>query len=428
MSRERASTGLTTRKLLIVMVGLPARGKSYIARKLARYLAWLGHRTRVFNVGSYRRAAFGNQPASFFDPQNPEGAAARAQAAEVALADACEFLANVGNVAIYDATNTTRDRRARIVERCGRDDYRVIFIESICDDPTLIDHNVRETKLGSPDYVDRDVDEAVADFRARISMYERAYEQIDARGDEDAFSFIKLIDLGKDVRLHRIDGYLAGRIVSFLVNTHVERRLVWLTRHGQSAANVKDRIGGDGPLTLKGEAYARNLTKFAEERSRALCDGAPITVWTSTLKRAMDTARHLPWPKVAWRALDEIDAGICDGLTYDDIKRTMPDEWAARARDKFHYRYPRGESYDDVIERLEPVIIELERQRCPVLIVSHNAVTRVLYGYLMDRIPEVVPWLDVPLHTVIELAPNVTGSDERRSKLGPPVDDPNVGG
>jgi hypothetical protein len=46
----------------------------------------------------------------------------------------------------------------------------------------------------------------------------------------------------------------------------------------------------------------------------------------------------------------------------------------------------------------------------------------------MDRIPEVCPWLEVPLHTVIELAPNVTGSDERRWKLGPPVEDPNVGG
>jgi broad specificity phosphatase PhoE/predicted kinase len=428
VSRERASTGLTTRKLLIVMVGLPARGKSYIARKLARYLAWLGHRTRVYNVGSYRRAAFGNQPATFFDPSNSDGAAARQQAAEEALTDACEFLAGSGNVAIYDATNTTRARRARIAERCGREELRVIFIESICDDPALIDHNVRETKLGSPDYVDRDVDEAVADFRARIAMYERAYEQIDQHGDEDAYSFIKLVNLGRDVRLHRIDGYLPGRLVSFLLNTHIHRRLIWLTRHGQSAANVRDRIGGDGPLTLRGEAYARSLAQFVEQRARMECDGAPVTVWTSTLKRATDTARHLPWPKVAWRALDEIDAGICDGLTYEDVKRTMPDEYAARARDKFHYRYPRGESYEDVIERLEPVIIELERQRHPLLIVSHNAVTRILYGYLMDRIPEVCPWLEVPLHSVIELAPNVTGSDERRWKLGPSVEDPNTGG
>lgn len=46
----------------------------------------------------------------------------------------------------------------------------------------------------------------------------------------------------------------------------------------------------------------------------------------------------------------------------------MPDEFEARKIDKLRYRYPRGESYEDVIRRVEPVIVELERQRKPVLI------------------------------------------------------------
>ena len=44
-------------KLVIVMVGLPARGKSYITKKIARYLNWLQHDTRIFNVGERRREA-----------------------------------------------------------------------------------------------------------------------------------------------------------------------------------------------------------------------------------------------------------------------------------------------------------------------------------------------------------------------------------
>src|ERR1700760_3659575 len=46
-------------KLVIVMVGLPARGKSYITKKLARYLNWLQHDTRIFNVGERRREVAG---------------------------------------------------------------------------------------------------------------------------------------------------------------------------------------------------------------------------------------------------------------------------------------------------------------------------------------------------------------------------------
>ncbi|KAJ5710664.1 hypothetical protein N7488_004820 [Penicillium malachiteum] len=49
-------------KLVIVMVGLPARGKSYITKKLARYLNWLQHDTQIFNVGERRRVAAGKSP------------------------------------------------------------------------------------------------------------------------------------------------------------------------------------------------------------------------------------------------------------------------------------------------------------------------------------------------------------------------------
>lgn len=31
---------------------------------------------------------------------------------------------------------------------------------------------------------------------------------------------------------------------------------------------------------------------------------------------------------------------------YAEVKEKMPEEFAARARDKYNYRYPRGESYD----------------------------------------------------------------------------------
>lgn len=37
---------LTNSPTLIVMVGLPARGKTYISKKLSRYLNWIGVPTK----------------------------------------------------------------------------------------------------------------------------------------------------------------------------------------------------------------------------------------------------------------------------------------------------------------------------------------------------------------------------------------------
>ena len=41
--------------VILITVGLPARGKSYISQKLLRSLTWLGYNVKVFNAGTFRR-------------------------------------------------------------------------------------------------------------------------------------------------------------------------------------------------------------------------------------------------------------------------------------------------------------------------------------------------------------------------------------
>lgn len=45
-----------------------------------------------------------------------------------------------------------------------------------------------------------------------------------------------------------------------------------------------------------------------------------LQVWTSTLQRTIQTASELPYPKLTWKSLDELDAGVCDGMTYEEIE------------------------------------------------------------------------------------------------------------
>jgi len=400
-------------KYVLAMVGLPARGKTYTARKLSVYLNWLGYPTRVFNVGERRRASLGARHThEFFDPANAEADRLRAEVAEEVLDEAVAWLQGDARVAIYDATNSTRERRRVIRERCETAGFEVVFIEVLNDDPAIVEANVRETKLSSPDYAGMDPDEAVRDFRTRIGHYERIYETL----ADDEGSYLKLIDRGRRVVMNEIDGYLPARLVSFLANLQVTNRPIWLTRHGESTYNLAGRIGGDAALSPGGEEFARRLAGYVRE-SFATANG--LELWTSTLERTVQTAAALGLESRQWRSLDEIDAGICDGMTYAEIEAQLPREFEARRRDKLRYRYPRGESYEDVIQRADRVIVDLERQRVPVLVVGHQAVLRVLYAYFVGLDPAETPHVSVPLHTVIQLTPGAYGCDEKRVALGP---------
>jgi len=202
------------------------------------------------------------------------------------------------------------------------------------------------------------------------------------------------------------------------MNLRINKDPIFITRHGESEYNVASKIGGDSSLTEKGHEYARALNKFLESQDEL--KDKRLAVWCSTLKRTVETVAELKHKDsaVQWRALTEIQVGICDSMTYEEIRQKYPDEFKNRARDKLNYRYPQGESYVDVITRLEPVIFELERIKGPVLLVGHRAVLRCLYAYFLDLPSEQIPYLEVPLHTVIKLVPGAYGCQERKVALG----------
>jgi broad specificity phosphatase PhoE/predicted kinase len=422
-------SGFAQKRLAIVMVGLPARGKSHIAKTLERYLNWLGFASAVWNVGNYRRMILGgSQRADFFDPNNEDGARARMELARECLNDMLNWFESGGVVGIYDATNSTVERRRTVRERLEASAVRVLFLESICTDDTIVQKNIAETKLRSPDYRGADPEVAVRDFTARIKQYVSQSETVQ---DSEKCSYIKIVNVGKQIILNDIQGYVQAKIVSFLLNTHITRRSIYLTRHGESEWNVSGKLGGDPNLTVRGRAYALRLAEFIQaefdtssssggDGSGCSSDGEAAAqrklpaVWTSQLKRTRQTVKHIPTMNLCWRALNEIDAGVCEGLTYDEVAHTYPEVAAARKEDKLHYRYPGGESYVDVIYRLEPVILELERQRGPVLIVAHNAVIRSIYGYFTGKRQVDCPNLDIPLHTVFKLTTTAYGAVETR--------------
>ncbi|OAL34285.1 hypothetical protein AYO20_06338 [Fonsecaea nubica] len=356
-------------QIVVVMVGLPARGKSLIAGKVKRYLRWTSVNAEVFNVGKYRRTDNPHPDAKFFDVNNAEGEKARRAAAEAAVADMLMWFKDKNNkVAILDATNSTKSRRKWIHDKIVEANLLHLFVESKCDDEDLIMANILEVKTTSPDYIGQDPEVAAKDFRNRIRNYEKVYQTIDE--SEKHLTYVKIINIGARVVINLIQDYLQSRLVYYLTNLHIKPRSIWLSRHGESEYNLEGKIGGDANLSERGERYARMLPELVKRSG--LPKDAPLTIWTSTLKRTSQTAQHLQkelgWEKLQWKALDELDSGVCDGMTYQQIAEKYPEDFQARDDDKYNYRYRGGESYRDVVIRLEPIIMELERSENIIII------------------------------------------------------------
>merc|ERR1712032_718464 len=161
----------------------------------------------------------------------------------------------------------------------------------------------------------------------------------------------------------------------------------------------------------------------------------PARLWTSSLRRTGETAAFIkhpmitcengkPWEQMSkrvYRNLDEVYAGEYEGLTYKEIRQRDPHEASLRMIDKLGYRYPRGESYYDLIARLESVVEQMEGATKPVLIVSHQAVLRILYSWLAGISRESATEASILQHAVVKIVWDGTGKDrvEVKFPLGP---------
>lgn len=432
-------------KLVIVMVGLPARGKSYISRKVARYLNWLQFETRVFNAGQTRRKAIVpntgelpsvahlNHPANFFDPEDAAAVTQREEIALRTLDDLLDWLQQArSSVGILDATNSTVQRRQALLDRIrtrAGPSWELLFLESCCYDSDLLEKNV-QLKLSGPDYRYHEAAGALTDFRQRIALYEKRYTSMDKSEDEREFPYLQLIDVGRRVIANCINGFLSAQAAEYLLNFRLHERQIWISRNGESLDDVEGRIGRSSPLSPRGTKFASALSAFIKEqrtawektkmlqdnnersgpenRSMASSLGSNrrltstgFQIWTSTMTQAVETSRSFgpgEYEVRNLRMLNDLHAGKMEGLTFAEISRVYGDEMTMRQQNPVHYRWPGsgGESYADVIHRLRPIIMELERLDDHVLLITHRAVARVLLAYFQELKWDAITEVEVP--------------------------------
>jgi broad specificity phosphatase PhoE/predicted kinase len=378
-------------RLVIALVGLPARGKSTMARKLQQALSLDGMRVRIFNNGALRRRLSGEETscADFFSPRNAEGVRLREQFARMNLDLAAAFLGEGGQAAIIDAANVSRQRRRAIEATFG--EIPVLFVECFNEDAEVLEATLRR-KAVLDEFRHLSPEAAITSFRERISHYESMYETLqDERNQVLVNSFEARIL--REALLDLVPHY--DRIRDLIVTRLVKN--LFLVRHGETTFNLEDRIGGDPELTARGWAQAEAMAEHFSQ------DQIPL-VFTSALKRAQQTAipiarRQQGCTIIPLVEFNEIRSGICDEMSYREIQEQMPELARARKRDKYSYVYPQGESYATMEERIERGIRKVFYLGEPddnIMIVGHRAVNRMILSYFVYRQKEEVPYIFMP--------------------------------
>ncbi|ACO69860.1 predicted protein [Micromonas commoda] len=303
---------------------------------------------------------------------------------------------------------------------------KTIFIEVTLTKPDLVDNileqkldrDVREGRLRNS----RDRDTAATEWKDRVNDYRKLYVTLQEDGSEDDLSYIKLINYGERVLTNRMRAYLPQRIVQFLTATHPTKHTIYLCRHGQSEYNTTGRLGGNSPITERGWVFAEILARFAAEHGASV----PSRLWTSSMLRTIQTAALIPHPVLklpdggnwesmsprVYRNIDEIFAGDCEGMTPDEVAVAHPQATTLRKMDKIGYRYPRGESYFDLISRIEPCIQEMESYTEPLLIVSHQAILRCIFAYLTGVDRESAPGMETQIQQNVVYQIDLDASSE----------------
>lgn len=171
--------------------------------------------------------------------------------------------------------------------------------------------------------------------------------------------------------------------------------------------------GPFSPTSEGGNNSSANVSRIPSVRGSAARTptDAPLVVWTSVRRTALQTARpfrEAGIPVDPKSLLTQLNPG--DAAPYysnpEELQEHFPAEYKDFLEDTYHYRFPRAESYQDVAVRLEPLIMNMEREQTNLLIVGHETVLRVLYGYVMGLNSEDIPHLHFPADQIVELVPH----------------------
>lgn len=163
----------------------------------------------------------------------------------------------------------------------------------------------------------------------------------------------------------------------------------YIIRHGESA----DNEGGDRYSGITESLLTEKGIKQAQVTGRYLQGERIQRIYVSPMKRAITTAREIQaiagGHLVVDHRLREIDYGEWEGMTRKEVFKKWPKLYTAYKKNPVANTPLGGENPQYVLNRIKDFWTELQTSPATqtlnrIVIVTHNAVSRILLGYLNE--------------------------------------------
>jgi broad specificity phosphatase PhoE len=136
----------------------------------------------------------------------------------------------------------------------------------------------------------------------------------------------------------------------------------------------------DQPISAKGRAEAKNLVSYFTGKS---ISSIYISEYLRTGQTSKPVADELKLSPIVDSRLNEVDIGVIEGLTGEEIAEKFPAVWEAfKARDR-DFQFPEGESGEQVTSRVKSFFKEKQKDDKDIILVAHDGWIRVVMCYIL---------------------------------------------
>jgi broad specificity phosphatase PhoE len=401
-------------KLIIVLVGLPARGVTSVARHILRYLLWVGFKSKLYVKEDYEILVQQGKlelNVNINKQDITEDGCNLVEEVDIhILLELAEYMNLEGNISILDSDNISAKQRRFTKQFLDKHikvpNYNVLFFEIINENEDKIKEVLLHYCSKSPFYKDLPLDEAVKKHLDKIKIKNSIYDHLSEEMDGSDCCFIRGWRHSSRLEAQNISkGYLLSKITAFVMNIKLDmKKIIYLVKHGESYNYSQKILGSDYGITDNGKNYSFGLLKYFQNQ-KEICKDKEFVIYSSCLKRTIETTKYLNslGRNIQIKALDDIDIGLVDGIKIEELELKYEEELKERRKNKLYFRFDRGESYFDLICRLDKIVHDLERSSHCSVIVGHQSVLRCLYGYFKSIDIEKIPYIVIPDNCVIKI-------------------------